>query len=160
VLPAKALVMNALSLGASFGLIVFVFQDGRLTSLLQYEPLFVSEAVVPVLMLSITFGLSMDYEVLLLSRIKEAWDSTHDNSFAVAFGLEKTNRLITNAAAAFMVVVLCFSTSRLLLVKTLAIGMAVAVFLDATLVRSLLVPATMHLLGKWNWYNPLRRKGT
>jgi RND superfamily putative drug exporter len=153
-LPLKALLMNALSLTASFGVIVFVFQDGRFADVLGFTPSGVSEAVVPVLMLAIVFGLSMDYEVLLLSRIKEEWDRSGDNAAAIAHGVWRTGRLITAAALLFLVVVLCFSTSRLLLVKTLTVGMAVAVLLDATLVRALLVPATMHLLGRFNWWAP------
>jgi putative drug exporter of the RND superfamily len=114
---------------------------------------------VPVLMMAVTFGLSMDYEVLLLARMKESWDKHHNNAQAVSDGLRATGRLITSAALVFIVVVACFGTSRLLLVKTLSLGMAAAVFLDATVVRSLLVPAGMHLLGKWNWWAPrfLRR---
>jgi len=154
VLPLKALLMNALSLSASFGVIVFVFQDGRFADVLGFTPSGVSEAVVPVLMLAIVFGLSMDYEVLLLSRMKEEWEASGDNARAVEQGVWRTGRLITAAALVFLVVVLCFATSRLLLVKTLTIGMAVAVFLDATLVRALLVPATMHLLGRYNWWAP------
>jgi RND superfamily putative drug exporter len=153
-LPLKALLMNALSLTASFGVIVFVFQDGRFADVLGFTPSGVSEAVVPVLMLAIVFGLSMDYEVLLLSRMKEEWDRTGDNARAIAHGVWRTGRLITAAALLFLVVVLCFATSRLLLVKTLTVGMAVAVLLDATLVRALLVPATMHLLGRFNWWAP------
>jgi RND superfamily putative drug exporter len=153
-LPLKALAMNALSLTASFGVIVFVFQDGRFADVLGFTPSGVSEAVVPVLMLAIVFGLSMDYEVLLLSRMKEEWERSGDNTRAIAEGVWRTGRLITAAAALFLVVVLCFATSRLLLVKTLTVGMAVAVLLDATLVRALLVPATMHLLGRFNWWAP------
>jgi RND superfamily putative drug exporter len=154
VLPLKAIAMNLLSLTASFGAIVWVFQDGRLTSLFAFEPLGTTEASVPVLMFAIVFGLSMDYEVLLLSRIREEYLATGDNSRAVARGLARTGRLITSAALLLVVVVLCFATSRLVLIKTLAVGIAVAVFLDATVVRSLLVPATMRLLGDWNWWAP------
>ena len=159
VLPIKALLMNALSLCASFGIIVWIFQDGRFCDLLSYEATGTSEAVVPVLMLAIVFGLSMDYEVLLLARMREEWDRSGDNARAVQEGISRTGRLITSAAALFIVVVLCFATSKLLLVKTLSVGMAAAVFLDATIVRALLVPATMHMLGSWNWWAPtaLRR---
>lgn len=154
VLPLKAIAMNLLSLTASFGAIVWVFQEGRLTSLFHFEPLGTTESSVPVLMFAIVFGLSMDYEVLLLSRIREEYLVTGDNNRAVARGLARTGRLITSAALLLVVVVLCFATSRLVLIKTLAIGIAVAVFLDATVVRSLLVPATMCLLGDWNWWAP------
>ncbi len=154
VLPLKAIAMNMLSLTASFGAIVWVFQDGRFTSLFDFEPLGTTESSVPVLMFAIVFGLSMDYEVLLLSRVREEYLATGDNDRAVARGLARTGRLITSAALLLVVVVLCFATSRLVLIKTLAVGIAVAVFLDATIVRSLLVPATMRLLGDWNWWAP------
>lgn len=155
VLPLKAIVMNLLSLTASFGAIVWIFQDGRLTSLLAYEPLGSTEASVPVLMFAIVFGLSMDYEVLLLSRVREEYLATGDNDVAVARGLARTGRLITSAALLLVVVVMCFASSRLVLIKTLSVGMAVAIFLDATIVRTLLVPATMKLLGHWNWWAPV-----
>lgn len=154
VLPLKAIAMNMLSLTASFGAIVWVFQEGRFTSLFAFEPLGTTESSVPVLMFAIVFGLSMDYEVLLLSRVREEYLATGDNDRAVARGLARTGRLITSAALLLVVVVLCFATSRLVLIKTLAVGIAVAVFLDATVVRSLLVPATMRLLGDWNWWAP------
>ena len=154
VLPIKAIAMNLLSLTASFGAIVWVFQDGRFTSLFHYERLGTTEASVPVLMFAIVFGLSMDYEVLLLSRIREEYLISGDNARAVGRGLARTGRLITSAALLLVVVVMCFATSRLVLIQTLAVGIAVAVFLDAALVRTLLVPATMHLLGDWNWWSP------
>ncbi len=154
VLPLKAIVMNLLSLTASFGAIVWVFQDGRLSSLFSYEPLGTTESSVPVLMFAIVFGLSMDYEVLLLSRVREEYVKGGDNGRAVSRGLARTGRLITSAALLLVVVVMCFATSHLVLIKTLAVGIAVAVFLDAAVVRTLLVPATMHLLGDWNWWAP------
>jgi uncharacterized membrane protein YdfJ with MMPL/SSD domain len=154
VLPLKAIAMNLLSLTASFGAIVWVFQEGRFTRLFAFEPLGTTESSVPVLMFAIVFGLSMDYEVLLLSRVREEYLATGDNDRAVARGIARTGRLITSAALLLVVVVLCFATSRLVLIKTLAVGIAVAVFLDATIVRSLLVPATMRLLGDWNWWAP------
>jgi trehalose monomycolate/heme transporter len=154
VLPLKAIAMNMLSLTASFGAIVWVFQEGRFTKLFAFEPLGTTESSVPVLMFAIVFGLSMDYEVLLLSRVREEYLATGDNDRAVGRGLARTGRLITSAALLLVVVVLCFATSRLVLIKTLAVGIAVAVFLDATIVRSLLVPATMRLLGDWNWWAP------
>lgn len=159
VLPIKAVAMNLLSLTASFGAIVWIFQDGRLTGLLNYQPLATTESTVPVLMFAIVFGLSMDYEVLLLSRIREEYLATGDNSRAVARGLARTGRLITSGALLLVTVVLCFATSRLVLIKTLAVGISFAVLLDATIVRSLLVPATMRLLGRYNWWAPafLRR---
>jgi RND superfamily putative drug exporter len=154
VIPLKAIAMNMLSLTASFGAIVWVFQDGRLTSLFRYEPLSTTDASVPVLMFAIVFGLSMDYEVLLLSRVREEYLASGDNARAVARGLARTGRLITSAALLLVVVVSCFATSRLVLIQTLAAGIAVAVLLDAAVVRTLLVPATMHLLGAWNWWAP------
>ena len=159
VLPLKAVAMNLLSLTASFGAIVWIFQDGRFTSLLQYEPLGTTESTVPVLMFAIVFGLSMDYEVLLLSRIREEYLATANNTLAVTRGLARTGRLITSGALLLVTVVLCFATSRLVLIKTLAVGISFAVLLDATIVRSLLVPATMRLLGRYNWWAPafLRR---
>jgi RND superfamily putative drug exporter len=159
VLPVKAVAMNLLSLTASFGAIVWIFQDGRFTGLLAYEPLATTESTVPVLMFAIVFGLSMDYEVLLLSRIREEYLQTGDNAAAVTRGLARTGRLITSGALLLVTVVLCFATSRLVLIKTLAVGISFAVLLDATIVRSLLVPATMRLLGRYNWWAPafLRR---
>lgn len=154
VLPLKAVAMNLLSLTASFGAIVWIFQDGRFTTLLQYEPLGTTESTVPVLMFAIVFGLSMDYEVLLLSRIREEYVATGDNTRAVERGLARTGRLITSGALLLVTVVLCFATSRLVLIKTLAVGISFAVLLDATIVRSLLVPATMRLLGRYNWWAP------
>ena len=159
VLPIKALLMNVLSLTASFGAIVFVFQDGRLQGLLHFEATGTTEAAVPVLMFAIVFGLSMDYEVLLLSRVREELLLTGDNTMAVARGLQRTGRLITSAALLLVIVVAAFGTSSLVLIKTLSLGIALAVLLDATVVRTLLVPATMRLLGDWNWWSPawLRR---
>ncbi|HEY4220806.1 MAG TPA: MMPL family transporter [Myxococcota bacterium] len=160
VLPIKAIAMNMLSLTASFGAIVWVFQDGRFTSLFDYDPVGTTDASVPVLMFAIVFGLSMDYEVLLLSRVREEYLASGNNERAVARGLARTGRLITSAALLLVVVVSCFATSRLVLIQTLAVGIAIAVFLDAAVVRTLLVPATMRLLGDWNWWAPrwLRRK--
>jgi len=154
VLPIKAVAMNLLSLTASFGAIVWIFQDGRFTKLLDYEPLTTTESSVPVLMFAIVFGLSMDYEVLLLSRVREEYIATGDNTRAVAGGLARTGRLITSAALLLVVVVGCFASSTLVLIKTLAVGIAIAVLLDATIVRTLLVPATMRMLGNWNWWAP------
>jgi len=159
VLPIKAIAMTSLSLTASFGAIVWIFQDGRLQSLLNYTPLGFSDATLPLVLFAIVFGLSMDYEVFLLSRIREEYERCGDNSKAVALGLARTGRLITSAGALFLVVVLAFATSKMVFVKALGVGLALAVFLDITIVRALLVPATMHLMGRWNWYAPriLRR---
>ncbi|MGI9261862.1 MAG: MMPL family transporter [Woeseiaceae bacterium] len=158
-LPVKALVMNSLSLGASFGAIVWIFQDGRFETLLNYTALGFSDITLPIVMFAIVFGLSMDYEVVLLSRVREEYLRCGDNSQAVALGLARTGRLITSAGVLFLVVVGAFTTSDMVLMKALGVGMALAIFLDITIVRSLLVPATMHLMGRWNWYAPklLRR---
>ena len=154
-LPVKALVMNSLSLTASFGAIVWIFQDGRFESLLNYASLGFSDITLPIVMFAIVFGLSMDYEVVLLSRVREEFRRCGDNSAAVAIGLARTGRLITSAGVLFLVVVAAFTTSDMVLMKALGVGMALAIFLDITIVRSLLVPATMHLMGKWNWYAPV-----
>lgn len=153
-LPIKAMLMNSLSLTASYGAMVWVFQDGRFTSILRYEPLGISEAMQPILLFAVVFGLSMDYEVLLLSRVREEYLRTGDNDGAVAHGLARTGRLITSAAAILVVVIGAFVTSDILFMKTLGVGMALAVALDATVIRALLVPATMKLMGKWNWWAP------
>jgi RND superfamily putative drug exporter len=153
-IPLKAMVMNFLSLTASFGALVWVFQDGRFTTLLHYEPLYLSDATNPLILFAVVFGLSMDYEVLLLSRVREEYVKTGDNEASVAIGLARTGRLITNAAALLVVVVGAFITSDILFMKTLGVGMALAVALDATVIRALLVPATMRLMGRWNWWAP------
>ena len=153
-LPAKAMVMNALSLTASFGAIVWIFQDGRLQSLLDYSPLGFSDATLPLVMFAIVFGLSMDYEVILLSRIREEYARCGDNSRAVAVGLARTGRLISSAGALFLVVVAAFATSKMVFMKALGVGMALAIFLDITIVRAMFLPAIMHLMGRWNWYTP------
>jgi RND superfamily putative drug exporter len=159
VVPAKAIVMNVLSLGASFGALVWVFQDGHLSGLFGFDPPGMVDITVPVLIFVFAFGLSMDYEVFLLSRIKEAWDQTGDNDLAVALGLQRTGRIVTSAAALIVVVFLGFAAGELLTIKEVGVGMAIAVLLDATVVRMLLVPATMKLMGRWNWWAPapLRR---
>jgi RND superfamily putative drug exporter len=155
-LPFKAMVMNSLSLTASFGALVWVFQDGRFADVLDYSPLHLSDATQPLLMFAVVFGLSMDYEVLLLTRVREEFLATGDNSLAVARGLSRTGRLITSAALLLVVVISSFATSKILFMKTLGVGMALAIALDATVIRALLVPATMRLLGAWNWWAPAR----
>jgi RND superfamily putative drug exporter len=159
VVPVKAIVMNILSLGASFGALVWVFQEGHLSGLLGFDSPGMVDITVPVLIFVFAFGLSMDYEVFLLSRIKEAWDQTGDNDLAVALGLQRTGRIVTSAAALIVVVFLGFAAGELLTIKEVGLGMAIAVVLDATVVRMLLVPATMKLMGRWNWWapTPLRR---
>jgi RND superfamily putative drug exporter len=159
VVPVKAIVMNVLSLGASFGALVWVFQDGHLSGLLGFDSPGMVDITIPVLIFVFAFGLSMDYEVFLLSRIKEAWDQTGDNDLAVALGLQRSGRIVTSAAALIVVVFLGFAAGELLTIKEVGLGMAIAVVLDATVVRMLLVPATMKLMGRWNWWAPpaLRR---
>ena len=159
VLPIKAVVMNAFSITASFGVITWIFSDGHLTNLLGFTSAGALDATNPILMLAILFGLSMDYEVFLLSRIREQWDRTHDNRQAVATGVQKTGRIITSAAVLLAVVIGAFATSGIVFMKMLGVGMLVALLVDATVVRALMVPATMRLLGRWNWWapGPLRR---
>ncbi|GCE03616.1 MMPL family transporter [Dictyobacter aurantiacus] len=153
-LPLKAIVMNTLSILASYGALVLIFQDGFLHQILGFTPLGFVEASSPILLFCSIFGLSMDYEVFLLSRIQEAFWQTGDNRQAVALGLQRSGGIITSAAVIVIVVSACFATADMILVKALGLGMALAVVIDATLVRGLLVPATMRLLGTWNWWLP------
>ena len=154
VLPVKALVMNVLSLGASFGALVWIFQDGNLSGFLDFTPTGFVEATQPILVLAIVFGLSMDYEVFLMSRIREQYDLTGDNTAAVATGLQRTGGIITSAALLLLVVIGAFSLSGITFLKMIGIAMLIAVVIDATIVRVLLVPATMRLLGRANWWAP------
>jgi len=154
VLPIKAIVMNAFSLAACFGVVTWIFNDGHLSGLLAFDPQGYLDATNSILMLAIVFGLSMDYEVFLLSRVREAWDATGDNVVAVATGMQKTGRTITCAALLLGAVVGAFSTGGVIVLKMLGIGMLIALLLDATLVRALMVPATMRLLGRLNWWAP------
>jgi putative drug exporter of the RND superfamily len=155
-LPLKAIVMNALSITAAFGALVWVFQDGNLSRLLGFQPLGFVETTLPVILFCVLFGLSMDYEVFLLTRMKEAWERTGDNAEAVAQGLERSGRIVTSAALIVVVVAGSFVFADIVLIKALGLGVALAVAIDATIVRALLVPATMRLLGKWNWWLPAR----
>jgi RND superfamily putative drug exporter len=154
ILPAKALVMNTLSIVASFGAMVWIFQDGNLSAILGFQPVGFVETTQPVILFCVLFGLSMDYEVFILTRTKEVWDRTHDNVEAVARGLERSGRIVTSAALVVVVVASSFAFADIVLIKALGIGMAIAIALDATVVRALLVPATMRLLGRWNWWLP------
>ncbi len=158
VLPIKAVLLNFLSIGASFGALVWIFQQGHLSNVLGFTPQSIDPSI-PVILFSIVFGLSMDYEVLLVSRIHEEYVRTGDNTLAVASGLERTARLITGAAAIMVTVFLAFGLAEVVIIKAIGIGLAVAVAIDATLVRALVVPAVMRLLGDWNWWapRPLRR---
>jgi RND superfamily putative drug exporter len=153
ILPVKAVLMNLLSLSAAFGAMVWFFQDGHLSGQLNItaEPI---DPTLPVLLFCVVFGLSMDYEVFLLTRMQEAWRRTHDNRAAVAEGLERSGRLVTGAAAIMITVFIAFGLARVVTIKSLGIGMAVAVLVDATLVRALVVPALMRLLGRANWWAP------
>jgi RND superfamily putative drug exporter len=177
VVPVKAVLMNVLSLGASFGALVWVFQEGHLSGPLGFDPPGMVDITVPVLIFIFAFGLSMDYEVFLISRIKEAYDEgirslagrdgqagpgaplpasvlSAENDRAVAIGLQRTGRIVTSAALLIVVVFLGFAVSELLTIKEVGLGMAIAIALDATVVRTLLVPATMKLMGHWNWWAP------
>ena len=159
VLPVKAIMMNVLSLSATFGVVVWIFQWGHLSGLLRFTPAGSIDPTTPILMLAIIFGLSMDYEVFLLSRIRERYDQTGDNTAAVAAGLQRTGGVITSLALLLIIVVGAFSASGITFIKLMGVGMIVALLLDATVVRVLLVPATMRLLGRANWWapRPLRR---
>jgi RND superfamily putative drug exporter len=157
--PLKALVMNTLSLGATFGALVWIFQDGHLSGLLRFDSFGAVEVWVPVVVFVFAFGLSMDYEVFLLSRIKEDYDQCGDSNAAVAHGLQRSGRIITSAAALVIIVFLGFAAGQTLGIKEMGLALAIAVAVDATVVRCLLVPATMTLLGNANWWAPapLRR---
>ncbi|HXH22609.1 MAG TPA: MMPL family transporter [Dehalococcoidia bacterium] len=154
VVPAKAIVMNLLSVGAAYGLIVLIFQKGFAKDLLGFQQVESIEAWLPLFLFSILFGLSMDYHVFLLSRIKERYDLTGDNTGAVAFGLRSTGRLITGAALIMVTVFGGFAIGDLVMFQQMGFGLGVAVLVDATVIRSVLVPASMKLLGRWNWYLP------
>ncbi|MBI2939810.1 MAG: MMPL family transporter [Chloroflexi bacterium] len=159
VVPLKAIVMNSLSLLASYGALVVVFQEGFLAGPLGFSPLGYVEATLPVIMFCLLFGLSMDYEVFLLTRVKEAYDTGASNIASVGLGLQQSGRVITNAALIVVVVSLSFASAEVILIKALGLGTAIAVLLDATVIRALLVPATLRLLGDLNWWAPesLRR---
>jgi putative drug exporter of the RND superfamily len=154
VVPVKAIVMNVLSLGATFGALVLVFQDGHLSGLLGFDPPGALDLVMPVIVFVFAFGLSMDYEVFLLSRIREVWQETGDNDLAVAQGLQRSGRIITSAALLIVIVFAGFAAGEIVAMKQLGLGLAIAVIVDATVVRCLLVPATMTLMGRWNWWAP------
>jgi putative drug exporter of the RND superfamily len=153
-LPLKAILMNAASVLAAYGLLVFVFQDGHFEGLLGFESPGHIESFIPLFLFCILFGLSMDYEVFLLARIREEYLRTGDNTEAVGWGLEHTGRIITSAAAVMVTVFGAFAFASLIPIKTMGFGLAVAVLLDATLIRVVLVPAAMRLMGKWNWWLP------
>ncbi|MEE8470069.1 MAG: MMPL family transporter [Dehalococcoidia bacterium] len=154
VVPATSIIMNLLSVGAAYGMLVLVFQKGIGASLFGFQQVDAIEFFLPLFLFTILFGLSMDYQVFLLSRIRERFNQTGDNTEAVAFGLRSTGRLITGAALIMVAVFGGFALGDLTMLQQMGFGLAVAVLMDATLVRSVLVPATMRLLGKWNWYFP------
>jgi uncharacterized membrane protein YdfJ with MMPL/SSD domain len=159
VLPIKSLIMNVLNLSAVFGLLVLIFQDGRLEGLLDYTSTGGIEQTMPILLFAVAFGLSTDYAVFLLSRIKEARDHGASNTDSVAIGLERTGRIVTAAALLFAVAIGAFATSQIIFIKQNGVGTALAVLIDASIIRALLVPSLMKLLGQWNWWAPapLRR---
>ena len=157
--PIKALVLNVLSLSATFGALVWIFQDGHLSGFLDFTPTGTLPATVPLLLFCLAFGLSMDYEVFLLSRIKEEHDHTHDNTRSVAVGLERTGRIVTAAAVLISVVFIAFATSSVSFIKIFGLGLTIAVLMDAFVIRATLVPAFMRIAGEANWWAPgwLRR---
>ena len=153
VLPLKAVLMNLLSVSAAYGVLVLVFQHGA-GEALGFDRSPQIEAWIPIFLFATIFGISMDYEVFLLSRVREEWDRHHDNERAVAYGLEHTGRIITAAAVIMIAAFSGFMTGRFVGLQEFGVGLAAAIFLDATVVRAILVPATMKLLGNWNWYLP------
>jgi len=153
ILPLKAVITNLLSISASFGAIVWIFQQGHLSGLLNFTPQPI-DPTLPVLTFCIVFGLSMDYEVMLLTRIQEEYKRSGDNTQAVATGLERSGRLITGAAAIMIGVFLAFGLAEVVLIKAIGLGLALAVLIDATLMRMLIVPALMRILGRLNWWAP------
>lgn len=154
VVPIKALVLNMLTLTATFGATVWIFQQGHLSHLLNFTPTGSIDVFTPILMFCIAFGLSMDYEVFLLSRIKEEYDLERDNQRAVSIGLQKTGRIVTAAALLLTIVFAGIATSQVALVKAFGVGLGIAVLVDAFLVRATLVPAFMRLAGRLNWWSP------
>jgi RND superfamily putative drug exporter len=159
VIPVKAVVLNLLSLSATFGAMVWIFQEGHLSGVLDFTATGGISASMPIMMFCIAFGLSMDYEVFLLSRIKEEHDRGASDSDAVAVGLERTGRIVTAAAVLMSVVFLAFVSSRVSFIKLYGVGLTLAVLLDAFVIRGTLVPALMRLAGRWNWWapGPMRR---
>ncbi len=162
ILPIKAIIMNLLSMGASFGALVFIFQDGHFQNLLNFQPVGYIDILLPVVLFCVLFGLSMDYEVFLLTRIKESYDAlkyngenpNKNNTASVITGLEQTGQLITSAAILVIIVTSAFAFTSLIFVKALGLGLAIAIAIDTTLIRIILVPASMKLMGRWNWWTP------
>jgi RND superfamily putative drug exporter len=154
VLPIKAVLMNLLSVAATYGVMVLTFQHGIGHDLLGMGRSPQIEGWIPIFLFAVLFGLSMDYEVFLLSRMREEWDKTHDNEHAVAYGLEHTGRIITAAAIIMIAAFSGFTAGRFVGLQEFGVGLSAAILLDATVVRALMVPAAMKLLGRWNWYLP------
>jgi RND superfamily putative drug exporter len=154
VVPLKAITLNLLSVGAAYGILVMVFQKGWLNDAFGFKQVDTIEAWLPLFLFAVLFGLSMDYHVFLLSRIRERYDATLDNTGSVAFGIRTTGRLITGAALIMVAVFLAFASGDLVMLQQMGFGLGTAVLLDATIIRVVLVPASMKLLGKWNWYLP------
>jgi RND superfamily putative drug exporter len=152
--PIKAMLLNILSLTATFGAMVWVFQNGHLHGLLNFTPTGLTDTSEPILMFCIAFGLSMDYEVFLLSRIKEEYDRTGDNEASVARGLARTGRIVTAAAVLLSVTFFAFATSDVTFIKMFGVGLGMAVLVDAFVIRATLVPALMKLAGRANWWAP------
>jgi len=153
ILPLKAVLTNLFSISASFGAMVWIFQEGHFSQLLGFTAQSIDPSI-PVILFSIVFGMSMDYEVLLISRIQEEYRRTGDNQTAVAMGLEKSGRLITGAAAIMVAVFLAFALANVVIIKAIGVGLAIAIAVDATIVRILIVPSIMRILGRANWWAP------
>jgi RND superfamily putative drug exporter len=153
VLPLKAVVVNLLSISASFGALVWIFQQGHLSALLNFTPQSIDPSI-PVILFSLVFGMSMDYEVFLVTRIQEVYRRSGDNRQAVAEGLQRSGRLISGVAAIMFAVFIAFGLAEVVIIKAIGIGLAIAVAIDATIVRMLLVPSVMRLLGRANWWAP------
>jgi len=154
ILPLKAVVLNVLSILASYGALVFVFQQGHFNGILNFEAMGVIEATLPILLFAIIFGLSMDYEIFLLSRVAEAYERTGDNVASVAEGLQRSGLIITGAASILIIVAASFVLADVVVVKAIGLGLAIAIFVDVTLVRALVAPAIMRIAGPWNWWLP------
>ena len=152
-IPVKAILLNLLSVGAAYGVLVLVFQEGVGESLLDFEagPI---EIFMPLFLFAVLFGLSMDYHMLLLSRVKEAYDRGNGNEESVSMGIRATAALITSAALIMVLVFGAFASARIMTFKQIGVGLGVAIFIDATIIRAILLPASMKLLGDWNWYLP------
>jgi RND superfamily putative drug exporter len=153
-LPLKAIFFNVMSIAASFGALVFIFQQGHFQHVLNFTPIGYLDMLLPVVLFCVLFGLSMDYEVFLLSRMKEAYEQTGNNTTSIVEGMQRTGRIITSSALLTMIVTGAFAMTSIIFVKALGLGIAISVFIDATLVRAILVPASMQLMGRWNWWTP------